>query len=164
MPRSKLIAVFPGSFDPLTFGHTDIVRRALKIFDNVVIAVLENPSKATLFSAAERVKLITEEFSDCGSTVSVESFSGLLADFAKRKNSSVIIRGLRAVSDYDYEAQMALTNKSLADELETLFMMTSATNSYISSSLVRQIALFGGKVSHLVPEKVALALKAKFAK
>ncbi len=160
--QKRLIAVFPGSFDPLTLGHTDIVSRALKIFDHVVIAVLSNPNKATLFSGEERVALIRAEFAKYKDQVSVETFSGLLVDFAKKKGAKVVIRGLRAVTDYDYEAQMALTNKSLSAEVETLFMMTSERNSYISSSLVKQIAHFKGKVSHLVPKRIEKALRKKF--
>ena len=155
-------AVFPGSFDPLTFGHTDIIRRALKIFDKVLIGVLDNPDKTTLFTVNERISLIREEFADCRTTVEVESFSGLLVEYVKRCDTNIVIRGLRATSDYDYEAQMALANKNLSPEVETFFLMTSESCSYISSSLVRQIAKFGGPVSSLVPKSVEKAIKLKF--
>lgn len=157
-------AVFPGSFDPITFGHIDIVRRSLKIFDQIIIAVLSNPDKKTLFSDDQRVALIQEEFKDLVDQVKVEKFSGLLAEFVIAKDTNIIIRGLRAVSDYEYEAQMALTNKTLDEKVETLFLVTSINNSYISSSIVRQVASFGGSVSSMVPEHVAKALKLKFTK
>ncbi len=156
------IAIYPGSFDPLTNGHTDVVRRSLKIFDKVVVAVLENPSKTTLFSVEERLQLIRAEFVDCGERVTAQSFSGLLVDFARRFERGVVIRGLRAISDFDYEAQMALVNKTLCEEVETLFLMAREKNSYISSSLVKQVAQLGGAVDALVPKQVAVALAGKF--
>ena len=156
--------VFPGSFDPLTNGHTDIVRRSLKIFDTIIVAVLSNPDKITLFTVEERLQLVRDEFKDCGDKVRAISFSGLLVDFLKKIDSRVILRGLRAISDYDYEAQIALMNKSLHEDAETFFLMTSAKSSYISSSLVKQIARFGGDVSDLVPTPVAKALIKKFQK
>lgn len=156
------IAIYPGSFDPLTNGHTDVVRRSLKIFDQVVVAVLENPSKITLFSVAERLQLIRTEFADCGERVVAQSFSGLLVDFAQRFERGVVIRGLRAISDFDYEAQMALVNKTLCEDVETLFLMAREKNSYISSSLVKQVAQLGGAVDALVPKQVATALAGKF--
>lgn len=160
----ELRAVFPGSFDPLTFGHTDIINRALNIFDKVIVGVLDNPGKKTLFSVPERESIIKEEFRNQKGRVVVESFSGLLVDFVKQQEAQVIIRGLRAISDYDYEAQMALMNKTLADDIETFFVITSAQNAYISSSLVRQIAQFGGSVAKLVPEHVDRTIRAKFQK
>lgn len=159
------IAVFPGSFDPLTNGHTDIIERSLKIFDVLHIAVLENLSKSFLFSPAERVELIKSIYPDeiNSGRIAVTSFSGLLVDFVSKVNSSVVIRGLRAISDYDYEAQMALMNRQLNNRIETLFMMTREENSYISSTLVKQVAPFGGDVSNLVPPEVVKALKNKFS-
>lgn len=157
-------AVFPGSFDPITFGHIDIVRRSLKLFDQIIVAVLSNPDKKTLFTDDQRVELIKEEFKDLADQVKVEKFSGLLAEFVRSQDTNIIVRGLRAVSDYEYEAQMALTNKSLDEKIETLFLVTSINNSYISSSIVRQISSFGGSVSSMVPEHVAKALKLKFKK
>lgn len=156
--------IFPGSFDPLTLGHTDIINRALGIFDKVVVAVLENAGKANLFSLQEREALIREEFAHAGQRIEVDSFSGLLVEFAQRKKTRLILRGLRAISDFDYEAQMALMNKSLSNEVETLFLMTQETYSYVSSSLVRQVASFGGDVGPLVPKGVNNALKKKFSK
>ncbi len=156
-------AVFPGSFDPLTNGHTDIVRRALTVFDEVVVAVLQNDEKKTIFTATERLGLIRDEFKDLGARVRAESFSGLLVDFVRAMQAQVVLRGLRAISDYDYEAQMALMNKNLSDnKIETLFLMTSEKSSYISSSLVRQVAKFNGDVSKLVPDGVRKALQAKY--
>lgn len=162
--KSTLRAVFPGSFDPLTKGHVDIVRRCLRLFDVIIIGVLHNPSKNTLFSVDERLDLIRKEFTDCKSRVVAKSFSGLLVDFCHDVDAVAVVRGLRAISDYDYEAQMALMNKNLADDIETLFLMTSEKHSYISSSLVRQIAQFGGDVSLLVTSRVAKALHMKFSK
>lgn len=155
-------AIYPGSFDPLTNGHADIVRRSLRIFDRVVVAVLENPSKTTIFTVEERLKLIRAEFTDCGERVEAVSFSGLLVDFVKRFERGVVVRGLRAISDFDYEAQMALVNKTLCEEVETLFLMAREKNSYISSSLVKQVAQLGGSVEALVPKQVAVALAGKF--
>ncbi len=160
--KSPLRAVFPGSFDPLTKGHVDIVRRCLPLFDVIVIGVLHNPDKNTLFTVEERLALIRKEFADCKSRVIAQSFSGLLVDFCHQVGAVAVIRGLRAISDYDYEAQMALMNKNLAEDIETLFLMTSEKHSYISSSLVRQIAQFGGDVSLLVTGHVAKALHSKF--
>ncbi len=160
---SQRIAIFPGSFDPLTHGHSDIIRRALDIFDRVIVAVLLNSQKNTLFSIEERLTLIRSEFEDLGSRIEVTSFSGLLVDFAKTVKSKVIVRGLRAVSDYDYEAQMALMNKSLWGDVETIFLVTREEYSYISSTLVKQVATMGGDVSRFVSPRVARALRKKIA-
>lgn len=156
------IAVFPGSFDPLTNGHVEIVRRAITIFDKVVVAVLSNPSKSTLFTVDERIKLAADEFSDCKECVEISSFDGLLVDFMQGIEARIILRGLRAISDFDYEAQMAHMNRNLSCEVETLFLTTSEKCSYISSSLVKQVAQFHGDVQKLVPPKVALAVKQKY--
>lgn len=158
---SERTAIFPGTFDPITRGHSDLVRRALNIFDTVIVGVLSNVEKKTLFSLEERLELIKAEFADLPDRVQVESFSGLLVDFAKTKGVKVVIRGLRAISDYDYEAQLALVNKSLYEDLETLFMTAREENTYVSSSLVRQIAAFGGKVDKLVTNSVKEALLRK---
>lgn len=155
------LAVFPGSFDPFTNGHMDIISRASKIFKHIVVGVLSNQSKQTLFTEEERVNLIRAEFEGSGDKVSVDRFSGLLVDFALKHKASAIIRGLRAVSDYDYESQMALINKRLADNVETFFMVTRENNSYISSSLVKQVAALGGDVSNFVPAGVHQALLKK---
>ena len=162
MNLKSSIAVFPGSFDPFTRGHIDIVERSLEIFNTVYIAVLDNNSKNCLFSPEERVALIQEIFRDQKARVIVKSFNGLLVDFVRSVNSRVIIRGLRATSDYDYEAQMALMNRQLSPEIETLFMMTKEKNSYISSTLVKSVAPFGGDVKSLVHPVIEQALKDKY--
>lgn len=161
-PRASR-ALFPGSFDPLTNGHVDIAARALEIFDEVVIAVVENPEKETLFSLTERVEMIREVFRGYNSRLQVECFSGLLVDFAKKLQTNVLIRGLRAVSDYEYEVQMALMNRSLSSEVETIFLVTSEQNSFISSHVVKQVAALGGNVSGLVPTYVERVLRERFA-
>ena len=155
------IAVFPGSFDPLTVGHVDIITRALEIFEHVIVAVLHNPSKTALFSTEERLLLIREQFMDQKERVSVASFSGLLVDFCREHKSRVIVRGLRAISDYDYETQMALMNKSLSEEIETVFLAARERYSYVSSSLVKQVAPYGGNVSNIVPPIIDRAIKVK---
>lgn len=147
------VAVYPGSFDPITNGHIDIVNRTLKIVDQVYIAVIKNPEKKPLFSLEERVGMIKGSFKDNNSVV-VDSFDGLLVDYAKEKKVDVIIRGLRAVSDFDYEFQMALTNLKMCPDIETVFIMTDYKYSYLSSSLVKQIARLGGDVGTFVPENV----------
>lgn len=154
-------AIFPGSFDPLTNGHVDIIERSLRIFDKLIVAVLSNPDKDTLFTVAEREEIIRNALASYGDRVVTQSFSGLLVEYVRRSGARVIIRGLRAISDYDYEAQMALTNRALASEIETFFLITSEQNAYISSSVVRQVAQFGGDVSKMVPASVAEALKRK---
>lgn len=156
------IAVFPGSFDPLTNGHVDIVERALAIFDKLIIGVLENPQKRALFSLSEREAFFKDCFKNQQDRIEVKSFSGLLVDFAKEHKSRVVVRGLRAISDFDYEAQMALMNRKLDKDIETFFLMTSAQHSYISSSLVKQVAPLSGDVSGLVPPIVEEALRQKF--
>lgn len=146
-------AVYPGSFDPVTNGHLDIIERAAKVFDEVIVAVLINPDKKGLFSIEERVELIqkvTVQFPN----VNVKSFSGLLINFLKEQEAKVILKGLRAVADFEYELQMSLMNKKLDPDVETVFMMTSAKNSYLSSSSVKQVAMFGGCIKDLVPDEV----------
>ena len=154
--------LFPGSFDPLTNGHVDIVNRALQVFDRVLVGVLTNPNKQYLFSTDERISLISREFESLSDRVIVKSFSGLLVDFAKQQNVQVVLRGLRAISDFDYEAQMALLNRKLSGSIETLFMVAREENSYISSTLVKQVAPFGGNIEGLVPAHVRLALLEKY--
>ncbi len=153
--------LFPGTFDPLTLGHVDIVSRSLRIFDKVLVAVLNNPQKSALFTLEERLALVRREFRAYGNRVEVQSFSGLLVDFAERVGATVIVRGLRAISDYDYETQMALMNKNLSKEVETLFLVTKESYSFISSTLVKQVAELGGDVSALVPPGILSALKRK---
>lgn len=154
-------AVFPGSFDPLTNGHVDIIMRGLKIFDQVIIAVLSNPGKENLFSVEERKRLIGKVFAEHGNRVVVKSFTGLLVDFVKNENIKVIVRGLRAISDFEYETQIALMNRNLG-EVETCFLVASEENSFISSSLVKQVAQLRGNVSRFVPAAVEEALVTKF--
>lgn len=146
-------AVYPGSFDPVTNGHLDVIERASKIFDEVIVAVLINPEKRGLFSIEERVELI-QKVSSRLPNVRVQSFSGLLIDFLKQQDAKVILKGLRAVADFEYELQMSLMNKKLDPNVETVFMMTSAKNSYLSSSSVKQVAMFGGCIKDLVPDEV----------
>lgn len=147
------VAVYPGSFDPITNGHLDIIKRSAKIFDEVIVAVLVNPNKAGLFSPEERVELIEKVVSKLNN-VRVTSFNGLLVHFMEEVNSNIIIKGLRAVSDFEYEFQMALMNNKLDPNVETVFMMTNAKYSYLSSSSVKQVAQFDGCIVGLVPEKI----------
>lgn len=156
-------AIFPGSFDPLTNGHVDVIERCLTMFPEVVVSVLSNPSKDALFSVDERMALIAKHFSGVEG-VSVASFSGLLVEFALSQKARIVVRGLRAISDFDYEAQMALINRSLDSSIETLFLMAREANSYISSSVVKQIAPLGADVGHLVPPVVDQALRERFQK
>jgi len=144
-------AVYPGSFDPATNGHIDIIKRSGALFDRVIVAVLNNPSKSPLFSVEERVDILKRTCGDI-KNVEIDSFSGLLIDYCKSKNANVIVKGLRAVSDFEYELQMAHMNKKLNQEIETVFIMTSSRYSYLSSSLVKEVAQFGGCIRGLVPE------------
>ncbi len=160
--KRGLTAVFPGSFDPFTNGHADIVERSLEIFDRIIVGVLHNPSKNHLFTQEERVALISKQFARYRGRVSVVSFSGLLVEFVESTKSRVVIRGLRAVSDYDYEAQMALVNRRLSPRIETLFLTAREEHSYISSTVVKQVALLGGDVSDMVPPVIAAALARKY--
>ena len=166
MSRAPKRAIYAGTFDPITNGHYDIIIRALGVFDEVVVAVVEESKKKTLFSSAERRELVTDAVStlptDQASRVVVESFSGLLVDYVKRKGSRTIVRGLRAVSDYEYEGQMAIINRHLAPEVDTIFLMTSDHVSFISSSVVREIARNGGDVAGLVPDAASKKLAAVY--
>lgn len=154
------IGIYPGSFDPITNGHLDIIERASKLCDKVIVSVLQNPSKSPLFTLEERVCLIEEAVKPFGN-ITVECFSGLLIDYAKKNDAKVIIKGLRAVSDFEYEFQMALMNRKLAPDVETIFLMTSSENSYLSSSLVKEVARFGGCIEGLVPESTKKAILKK---
>ncbi|WP_027623425.1 pantetheine-phosphate adenylyltransferase [Clostridium lundense] len=147
------IAVYPGSFDPITNGHLDIIERASKTFDQVIVGILVNPDKKGLFSIEERERLIERVIKHIPNA-RVESFSGLLVNFMKERDIKVIIKGLRAVSDFEYEFQMALMNKKLNPNIETLFMMTDAKYSFLSSSSVKQVAMFGGSINGLVPDEI----------
>jgi pantetheine-phosphate adenylyltransferase len=156
------IAVCPGSFDPVTYGHLDIIKRGAKVFDHVYICVLNNSSKKPLFSVEERCELLREVTSDL-SNISIESNNGLLIDYAKSKHANVILRGLRAVSDFEYEMQITSMNRFLEENIETFFMMTNNQYSFLSSSIVKEVAKYNGSVSGLVPEAVVQALTRKFA-
>jgi pantetheine-phosphate adenylyltransferase len=154
------LAVYPGSFDPITNGHVDILRRSLKIFDRVVVALAENVRKAPLFSLEQRRALITDALGR-DPRVEVDAFQGLLAAYCQRRGASVVIRGLRAVADFEYEFQLTHMNRRLAPDVETLFLMTGEESFYVSSSLVKEVALMGGDVSRMVPRGVAEALAEK---
>ncbi len=153
-------AVYPGSFDPITNGHVDIIERSLKVFDKVVVAVLENPQKRPLFTARERMTMIRELFSD-KKNIEVRVFDGLLVEFVKSHRTNIVIRGLRAISDFEYEFQMALMNQNLAPEIETFFMMPNIKFSFLSSNLVKEVVLLGGRINDLVPELVVKRLQNK---
>jgi pantetheine-phosphate adenylyltransferase len=152
------IAVYPGSFDPLTNGHVDIIRRGARLFDRIVVAILVNEQKTPMFSTADRVAMVREAF-DAEPAVDVETFDGLLVDFAERHQACAIVRGLRAVSDFEYEFQMALMNRRLNARVETVFMMPAAEYSYISSRLVKEVVMLGGSVAGLVPTAVERRLQ-----
>ena len=152
--------VYPGSFDPLTNGHLDIIKRATRLFDRVLVSVLENEGKAPLFSVAERMELISRCIQDIPG-VEVHSFSGLLVDFMKRMGANVVVRGIRAVSDYEYELQMALMNRELSANVETIFMLPSVEYTYVSSRLVKEVFRLGGDISKLVPPAVLDSLRAR---
>ncbi|MGF1489243.1 MAG: pantetheine-phosphate adenylyltransferase [Prochloraceae cyanobacterium] len=151
------MAIYPGSFDPITLGHLDIIDRSSRLFDRVIVAVLSNQNKQPLFSVAERVEQITKSTAAIVN-VEVDSFSGLTVEYAKLRNAEVLIRGLRVLSDFERELQMAHTNKTLWQGIETIFLATSTEHSFLSSSVVKEIAKFGGSVEHLVPDNVAADL------
>ena len=159
--RDMNIAVYPGSFDPITNGHLDIISRGAKIYDKLIVAVLVNMDKKCLFDIEERVELIKKVTKDLDN-VEVLSFEGLLVDFARIHNSKVILKGLRTVSDFEYEFQMALMNSKLDPDIETVFMMTSSAYSYVSSSSVKQVAKFGGNIKGLVPEELITEVMHRF--
>ena len=156
------VAIYAGSFDPITRGHEDLVNRSLEFVDRLVVAVATNVAKQPLFSVSERVELIRATLRDRASRVEVRQFSGLLVDFAREVEAKLLIRGLRAVSDFEYEYQMALMNRHLSPGLETVFMVPSLDTTYISASLVREVARFGGQIDDLVHPSVAAALHEKF--
>jgi len=155
------IAVCPGSFDPITYGHLDIITRGAKVFDQIYVVVLNNSSKKPLFSVEERIELIREVTGDIPNVV-VDSFQGLLVDYAKKVNAKAIIRGLRAVSDFEYEMQITSMNRVLEDDIETFFIMTNNQYSFLSSSIVKEVAKYGGNISELVPKRVEESLKEKY--
>ncbi len=159
-PHSPRIAIYPGSFDPLTNGHVDIIERGSRIFDQIIVAILGNVEKTPLFSEAERIAILQNVF-EGRPNVKVETFSGLLVDYAQRKKASVIVRGLRAVSDFEYEFQMALMNRHLAPGIETVFMMPAEQYTYISSRLIKEVFTLGGEITGLVPPIVEKMLRDK---
>jgi len=156
------VAVYPGSFDPITNGHLDIVKRGAKIFDHLVIAVADNPARQTLFTKEERVEMIKEV---CKSfkNVSVDAFDGLVVEYVRRKKANVILRGIRTISDFEYEYQMALTNRTFAQDIETVFVMTSEEFSFVSSKLIKEAASLGGDIGSLVPKEAERWVKKKLS-
>jgi len=156
------VAIYPGTFDPITNGHLSIIKRALEIFDKLIVAILINPQKKPLFSVEERIFMIKEATKDIGN-VEVDTFEGLLVDYAVKKGVNVIIRGLRATSDFEFEFQMALMNRKLNRSIQSIFLMTDYKWLYVSSSIIKEVARFGGDVKGLVPDIVNEKLKQKFA-
>jgi pantetheine-phosphate adenylyltransferase len=156
-------AVYPGSFDPITYGHIDIAKRASALFDELYVVVMENKKKNYTFTVEERVAMVKECLKEIPN-IHVETFSGLLVEYTSQNNIDVVIRGLRAVTDFEYELQMALANKEICNGVETVFLMTDKNYSFLSSSLVKEVASFGGKISQWVPEFVELMLRQKFEK
>jgi len=159
------LAICPGSFDPVTLGHLDIITRASKLFDQVIVVVMSNSAKSPLFTQPERMELLLKTISAAGlDNVTVDCYDGLLADYAKMRNATAIVKGLRAVSDFEYEFQMALTNRKLYPEAETVFLTTSAENLYLSSSLVKQIGRLNGDIADFVPACILSDITEKFRK
>ncbi|MBI5116230.1 pantetheine-phosphate adenylyltransferase [Candidatus Poribacteria bacterium] len=156
----KRICIYPGSFDPITYGHMDIIARARGLFDELVVAIAHNIRKNSLFTISERIEMISELTGKFGN-VTVDAFDGLLVDYVRKRNACCVVRGLRAFSDFEYEFQMALTNRKLNDSFETIFLMTHENYSFISSSLVKELIEFGGDISAFVPEPVEHRLKEK---
>ena len=157
-------AIFPGSFDPLTNGHLDVIQRSSPLFDEIVVAILNNPEKNPMFTVEERVEMIEEILPSVGHDgckITVASFSGLTAEFAKRSGATAIVRGIRAVSDYEYELRMALMNRKLEPTIETVFLMADEEYSYVSSTLMKQVFLLGGRVDGLIPESVEARMRTK---
>jgi len=157
----KKIAVYPGSFDPITYGHLDIIKRGLTIFDEIIVAVASNSQKNALFTTNERVELIQDVVKEEG-RVTVDTFSGLLIEYVSSRKAHVIIRGLRAISDFEYEFQIAQMNSSIGKEIETLFMMTSLQYGYLSSSIVKEVCSLNGNIDKFVPPEVKKALRLKY--
>jgi pantetheine-phosphate adenylyltransferase len=155
-----VLAVYPGSFDPITMGHVDIIQRGSRLFDRIVVAVLINADKSPLFTVGERVEIAREVFRD-RTNVEVDTFDGLLVDYARRRDAKVIVRGLRAVSDFEYEMQMALMNRRLNPDVETVFMMPAEPYTYVSSRLVKEVVALGGSVKGIVPDIVERKLREK---
>lgn len=159
----KRVVIYPGTFDPITNGHLDVIKRAVNLFDEVIVAVSTHPSKKPLFTVTERVALIEQALQD-EAAVRVVNFSGLLVEFAEKMGARAIIRGLRAISDFEYEFQMALVNRKIKSQLTTVFLMPHEKYTYLNSTIVKEVASFGGDISSFVPDIVARALQKKFAK
>ncbi len=155
---ASVVAIYPGSFDPITNGHLDLIERGAAFFDKLIVSILRNDEKETLFSVAERVEMLTEVVGQIAN-VEVASFDGLLVDYAAERGATVILRGIRAVSDYEYELQMALMNRRLRPEIETVFLMASEAHSFISSRLVKEVIRLGGNIAGLVPPSVEAKLR-----
>jgi pantetheine-phosphate adenylyltransferase len=155
------IAIYPGSFDPVTNGHIDIAQRGLKLFDRIIIAILQNPGKQSLFSVEERLEMLNESISDTAN-IEFDTFDGLLVDYARKRKAIAVLRGMRAVSDFEYEFQLALMNRKLNRDVETVFLMTGLRWIFTSSSIIKEAAQFGGDVSDMVPPGVNQRIKAKF--
>ena len=157
------VAIYPGSFDPFTNGHKNIIERGVRVFDQVIVAVAHNTTKKTVFTVEERVEIIGEVFKD-REDVKVDYFEGLLVDYIKRMGTNIVLRGMRTVSDFEFEMQIALANKTLSSELETVFMVTDNEFSHISSTVIKEVTSLGGTVSHMVPEVVEKRLREKLLK
>ena len=155
---ANVVAIYPGSFDPITYGHLDLIERGSKLFDRLVVAILRNEQKEPLFSVEERVSMLREVVGSY-ENVEVDSFNGLLVDYADRRNATVLLRGIRAISDYEFELQMALMNRRLKPAIETVFMMSAESYSFISSRLVKEVYSLGGNITGLVPPSVELRLR-----
>lgn len=159
----KRLAIYPGSFDPVTYGHIDIVERGLNLFDKIIVAILVNPGKKSLFTVDERIEMLKESLKPF-SNVEIDTFGGLLVDYAAQMKAQAILRGMRAVSDFEYEFQMALMNRKLRREIQTVFLMTGLRWIFTSSSIIREAAQFGGDINDMVPPMVYRRLKEKFPK
>ena len=159
----QTVAIYPGSFDPVTNGHLDIIKRGLKLFDRIIVAILLNPSKAALFTVEERMEMLKESLKELSNT-EVDTFEGLLVDYAAKRNANAILRGMRAVSDFEYEFQLALMNRRLNREIQTVFLMTGLRWIYTSSSIIKEAAGFGGNINGMVPSTVSKRLKEKFGR
>ena len=160
---SEKIAVYPGSYDPLTNGHIDIIKRGLKIFDKIIVAVLKNPSKTYLFCLEERIQILEQVFNK-NTSIEIDCFEGLLVEYLEQKNLNTVVRGLRAIADFDIEFQMALMNRQIIDSIETIFVVPSVNYTFVSSRLVKEIYSLGGEIKSMVPPIVDKKLKEKFAK
>ena len=158
------IAIYPGTFDPITYGHIDVLERALEIFDKVIVTIAHNTAKDPLFTDAERLEMVKHVIKKYGKRAEAEYFDGLLVDYARKKKAIALVRGLRAVSDFEYELQMALMNRKLADDISTIFFMPHEKHTYLNSSIVREIALLNGDISSFVPAYIQKILKSKVQK